>query len=656
MTTARKHALRTTTLLAAGAWAVAHVFTFLLPNVLEPWNAKAVDRLFVFRSNSEMFRPPYDSTVIHVDLNDRSLEKLGSFYPSRAQFGDVARALGTMGTAAQTWDFIFPAHSSDRLDDESFVRGVADAGNVYIGMAFVLGTAAGDTPEREIAPTHQAYLDSTSWRVRVEGNPADLLLGINPLINFIELSRATRGLGYLSLRFDGDGVFRRAPLVVRIGDAVYPSMPFRAVCDYLGVTPDRMVVRPGSSVTLLGARIPGEEPRDLAIPVNEHGEMVINFIGHWDRMKHIDFADVLQYAGSSDDLELLADELHTRGTLAVVSQVSTGSSDIAPVPTDNNYPLSGLHASVMHTILSGRFIDEWGAGRMLFVEAALLLILIFVGLVRSSKLLWVFALALIVGYFLAAALLFLSAGTILHIIRPSMMLVFGFVGISAYRFINEQKSKEALKRSFESYFPPSVVRRIMANPELIMVGGQKKELSIMFTDIKSFTSYSSAMDPDTIQRMLNEYFEAMVEIVFKYEGTVDKFIGDGLMVFFGDPEPQQDHALRCVRAGIDMQKKCRELKSAWEQKGLFPLKIRVGINTGDVIVGNMGSARRLSYTVLGSPVNLAQRLESNAPVEGIMISQRTWELVKDHVPTRVLEPIQPKGVAEPMAVYEVIVE
>jgi adenylate cyclase len=148
----------------------------------------------------------------------------------------------------------------------------------------------------------------------------------------------------------------------------------------------------------------------------------------------------------------------------------------------------------------------------------------------------------------------------------------------------------------------------------------------------------------------------MVDIVFKYEGTVDKFIGDGLMVFFGDPEPQQDHALRCVKAGIEMQKRCREMKVEWERKGLFPLKIRVGINTGDVIVGNMGSARRLSYTVLGAPVNMAQRLESNAPVEGIMISQRTWELVKDHVKTRPLDPIQPKGIAEPIQVYEVIVE
>jgi len=656
LTTVKSRAVRTTALIVGAAWLTSHLLEILFPNVLEPWNAQAVDRLFVFRSSSAFFQPAYDSTVIHVDLNDRSISKLGSYYPSRYQFGEVARALGVMGTSAQIWDYIFPEKSSDRADDEAFIRGVADAANVYFGSAFVLETVDPTAPQREIPAERRRYLDSTSWHLRVEGDPSSLLRGINPIITLPELSIASRGLGYLSLRFDRDGVFRRAPLVVRTGDAYYPSMPFRAVCDYLGVTPDRIVVRPGESVTLLGTRRPGRDARDIVIPINNAGEMVVNFVGDWNRMRHIDFADVYLSAGSSEDLAMLADEFHTQGAIAVVSQISTGSSDIAPVPTDNNFPLSGLHANVVHTILTRSFMEEWGTGRMLAVELVLALFMAIIGSVGSSRWMWTAAVLLMVAYFFSAAGLFLAGHTIVSIIRPMSMMVFGFVGISAYRYINEQRAKESLRRSFEAYFPPSVVRRIMTNPELITVGGQKKELTIMFTDIKSFTSYSSTMSPDTIQKMLNEYFEAMVDIVFKYEGTVDKFIGDGLMVFFGDPEPQEDHALRCVKAGIEMQKKCRQLKVEWEKKGLFPLKIRVGINTGPVVVGNMGSARRLSYTVLGADVNLAQRLESNAPVEGIMITQRTWELVKDHVKTRPLEPIQPKGISEPLPVYEVMVE
>jgi adenylate cyclase len=134
---------------------------------------------------------------------------------------------------------------------------------------------------------------------------------------------------------------------------------------------------------------------------------------------------------------------------------------------------------------------------------------------------------------------------------------------------------------------------------------------------------------------------------------VDRYIGDGLMVFFGDPEPQSDHALRCVKAAVDMQKKVGEMRERWERDGGLPIQIRIGINTGEVVVGNMGSRRRLSYTVLGSAVNLAQRLEANAPVGGILISQATYDLVKDHVAACGPASIRVKGLDEPVAVYEV---
>ncbi len=658
MTTGNAKTLGAIATLAVGAWLVAHALTLLFPNVFVPWNAQAIDRLFQYRTDSETFRPAYDSTVIHIDLNNYSVDMIGTYFPSRAVLGEVADAIGTMGTAAQIWDFIFPDPSEpdERPKDEEFIQGTENAGNVYFGCSFVHLYPGEEEAERDIRPDRLEYLQETSWDVVVEGDASSVVRAINPEITFPELSRASRGNGHLNLRIDRDGVFRRAPLLFRFRDAYYPSMPFRAVCDYLGMTPDRINVRPGESVTLKDAQRPGQEPADIVIPVNEQLEMTINYVGPWDRMKHISFYDVFQWIGSSDDLEFLAEEQHTDGTLAVVSQVTTGASDVGPVPTDNDFPLSGVHANVMHTILTGQFVYEWGFGRMLIVELILIGLMVLIGSSLSSRWLWVAVLVLLVSYYLIASLAFLAGNIILSIVTPMMMMVIGFTGISAYRYINEEKAKEVLKRSFEAYFPPSVVRRIMANPALITVGGQKKELTILFSDIKSFTHQSSALPADIIQRFLNEYFEAMVDIVFKYEGTVDKFIGDGLMVFFGDPEPQEDHALRCVKAAIEMQKKCRLMKVEWEKKGLIQLKIRVGINTGHVVVGNMGSARRLSYTVLGAPVNMAQRLESNAPVEGIMISQRTWELVKDHVKTRPLPPIQPKGIDEPVPVHEVLVD
>ena len=161
--------------------------------------------------------------------------------------------------------------------------------------------------------------------------------------------------------------------------------------------------------------------------------------------------------------------------------------------------------------------------------------------------------------------------------------------------------------------------------------------------IKGFSTHSVDMEPGHVQHLLNEYFEAMTDIVFRYGGSVDKFLGDGLMVFFGDPEQQDDHALRAVRAAIDMQRKVREIAARWDPEKDMPLAIRIGINTGEVIVGNMGSARRLEYTVLGANVNLAQRLESNAPVGGVLMSGRTYELVGDAEPVMAPIEVEAKG-------------
>ncbi|HEY6951717.1 MAG TPA: adenylate/guanylate cyclase domain-containing protein [Bacteroidota bacterium] len=643
--------LKATVILIVASFVSSYLLFWLFPNIFEPWNAQAVDQLFVFRSHSKSLQPAYDSTVVHVDLSDASMEKLGSFYPSRFHFGQVTKNLGEMGVAAQIWDFIFAARSANPEEDSAFIEGTRQAGNVYYGVAFELLERKGPQNPGRVSKDRLAYLDTTKWNVVVDGKADDFYTGVRPLTTFTRLASASRGVGFLSIKFDRDGAFRRAPLLVRYENGFYPSLPFRAVCDYLGVPPENIVVRPRRSVTLKDAHRPGQQPHDIVIPIDEYGQMIINFVGPWERMRHIDFTDVYRASDSRADLEDMSDEL--RGTFVVVSQVSTGSSDIAPVPTDNNFPLSGLHANVANTILTENFLTEPSAFQLFLADFLLALVAFLLAYRLPSRWLSAAAISLVLLYGAAAAVLFLYGNIILNVIRPSMIIVIGIFSTLAYRYINEEKEKMSLRRSFEAYFPPSVVRKIMANPDMITAAGQKKELTIMFTDIKSFTTYSSTMAPDQIQKMLNEYFGAMVDIVFKYEGTVDKFIGDGLMVFFGDPEPQPDHAVRCVRAAIEMQLKCRELKLRWEKEGLFPLRVRVGINSGPVVVGNMGSSRRLSYTALGSDVNLAQRLESNAPVEGILISHRTNDLLAGQIRTIPHDPILVKGLTEPVLVYEV---
>ena len=198
-----------------------------------------------------------------------------------------------------------------------------------------------------------------------------------------------------------------------------------------------------------------------------------------------------------------------------------------------------------------------------------------------------------------------------------------------------------------------MVKELLKNQDNLILDGEERELSILFSDIRSFTSMAEKMSPDNLCAFLNEYFTPMTEAIMKRRGTVDKFIGDGLLAFFGDPEDQTDHALRCVTAAQDMQRKVSKLTSTWETLAGLPIRIRIGINTGPVIVGNMGSPKRLSYTVIGSAVNLAQRLESNAPEGGILISRSTYDQVKDTLNAEPKDKIRVKGFDKPIAVYTV---
>jgi adenylate cyclase len=641
--------LRDTILLIVSSLLFVHLLFYLLPGVFGTWNSGSIDQLYRLRSQYFPSRIPYDSTVIVVNETDSTLQTLASPYLSRRHYGQVVRNLRDLGVALQMWDYIFSAPMNAE-DDSILMANNKSAGNVYYGMGFALKDKPSIMRRPRPASTWE-YLSKTKWHVQVEGDTSMMYAAENPNTIFPAFASSARGLGSIALQFDQDGVYRRAPLLLRYEDGFYPSFSFCAICDFLQVSPENILVHPGKNLILKGAHRPNSQPHDIVIPIDERCNIIVNFVGPWDRIVNYDLATIYRASDDRDAMEYTM-KPEFQGKLVVVADASTGATDIHPVPTDNNYPLSGLHANVLHTILTENFLRELNSWEMTVLEILLLACVALFALKLSSRGLWVGALLLVIGFIVTAVAAFLFGNLIFNIVRPVMITVAAVFGVLVYRFINEEREKEATRRSFESYLPSSVVKRQLAHPESIFEV-QKKELTIMFTDIKSFTTYSSTMTPDQIQNFLAEYFDAMVQIVFKYEGTVDKYIGDGLMVFFGAPEPQSDHAVRCANAAIEMQKKCRELKEKWMREGLFPLKIRIGINTGEVVVGNMGTQKKLAYTVLGSDVNLANRLESNAPVEGIMISRRTYDLIQGQVPALPHDPILVKGLDMPIEVYTI---
>ncbi len=644
LNTNNRKRLRAAVILVVSSFGFMTIVFGVFPTVFQAWESQTIDRLFLLR---EKIRPSvYDSTIVHIDIDNSSIKRLSYYFPRRihADLFDITRKIGFSAIA---YDIIF-AQRMNTADDTLLLNAVQHNGRGYFPVAFELKEQR-TFPRREMEEVR--YLDATAWSLHAADTGKFFHAGAT-LLTWPELSDRSRGVGFISVNTDQDGVFRRVPLVVRYNNAFYPSMVLRLACDHLQVSPENIIVDGGHSITLRNAVAKSGGKKDIVIPIDEQGNMIINWIGPWERMTHVSFITLLDAAEDRDEVEALAERYS--GAIGIVGDVSTGISDIGPTPFEQAFPLVGLHANTLNTIFTENFIRQLPFTTLFAIEMALGLLMMFFAYRLPSSVYALSSLALLSLYAAVGSFLFVYYNIIAAFLHPILSIMLSTGTVLMYRYTSEEKEKQLLRLRFESYFPPAVIKQMMEHPEMHMTTPKCQNVTIMFSDIKSFTTHSSVMTPEAISAALSEYFEAMTAIVFKHEGTVDKFLGDGLMAFYGAPEQQDDHALRCVQAAIEMQQKCRALKEEWIAAGKFPIEIRIGINTGEVIVGDLGSERRKEYTVIGSPVNLTQRLEANAPVGGILISETTYLCIKDAVPTRAREPIFVKGLDTPIVVHEVV--
>ena len=431
----------------------AYLLFFVFPSVFEIWNEQTVDRVLALKSNSKTFRSEYDDRVIFIDLNNASLNALNSYYLNRTHHARVIRNLSAMKVSKQMFDFIF-AGPKNTDEDRQLIEAARQAKNVYFGMAFHLRSLdeslVSNSDDRETS----TYLDRSLWRLNVEEESSGFYIGDSPLITFVQLTRAAKGLGYLNIVPDPDGVFRRLPLLVRYNNAFYPSFSLKLVCDYLGVPPENVGIGPGS-ITLKDAYHPlATDRKDIVIPVDRRGNMRINFVGPWGRMKHYNYSDVYLASEDEDELELWREELS--GKIVLISDVSIGSTDVGKVPTDNNFPLSGVHANSVHTILTGSFLKELSRTSALFVELALLFLVAVISFQRSALLFTIGALSIAGAYIGLAIFLIFSENLLLPFVRPLLMILFAVIALhiasaiaNARTHVEIEKAKEIAEKDLE---------------------------------------------------------------------------------------------------------------------------------------------------------------------------------------------------------------
>ena len=545
------------------------------------------------------------SPITVVMIDDKSVNDLGAYQNwNRAYYAKVLENINKYSPKVVGFDIIFKSQKDKEGDD-------ALASSINKSSSVVLGSTV---------------------------NLLQRTLDIIPIENFSKFKNVK--LGFLTNKYDSDGIIRKVP--IHFGDV-------RSGLEQVSFSSQLADLFTGNEKFLDG-----------------YDQILINFFRIGNIPDYYDFPNISFSDAYNEDYAKagLNPESLFKDKIVLVGVTSPTLNDSYLTPLSKDYKMPGvfIHANAIQTFLSGKFLRN-----VTPVENGLILLVLCVGLAFAFmylKIRWsvLSAVGVMAGYCALAPVAF-NSGLILDLVHPFVAAIGVFMAVYIYRYLTEFKEKTALKSAFSRYVNPKLAEEIADHPDMLKLGGEKRELSILFTDIQGFTSISEKLKPESLVALLNEYFEAMTGIILQEGGTLDKYEGDAIMAFFGAPVALQDHAIKACEAALKMRTILQELKQKWKNEPLLPggepkpeIDFRCGINSGDVIVGNLGSKERFNYTVIGDSVNLASRLEGANKKYGtrIMISEFTYGQVKDHFITRELDLLRVVGKNKPVKVYELL--
>ena len=481
---------------------------------------------------------------------------------------------------------------------------------------------------------------------------------------FKALADAASGFGHNLVVLDADGPLRHTVPFVQSNGIAIPSLGLMAAVRALGLRPDSVhvdgdVLRIGDRALALSRRrtrsAEGDQTYQWAL-VNFRGPALLDDLKSRPYPSY-SFFDVLYSAQQLlDGQKPNIDPAVFKDKLVFVGVSATGLFDTFETPfSRGNMPGMQVHAGEADDILSSRFLREGsGAARVLMVVVAALAAGLMATLLTAFWATGVVVLFVVALGWIATALL--ANGYWMNVTQPALASSVALFGGVGYQYFVEGREKRKMKRLFGQYVSKDVYEQLVANPALAKLGGQRREMTVLFSDIRGFTTVTERGQPEEIVGMLNEYFTGMVDIVFKHRGTVDKFVGDMVMALFGAPLDDPDHADHAVAAALEMIAELQKLNQGWKAEGRFAeLDIGIGVNTGVMIAGNIGSNAIMSYTVIGDAVNLGSRLESLNKQYGtrIIVSDATRRALKGRYLYRPLGDVVVKGKTAPVAIFEV---
>jgi adenylate cyclase len=560
------------------------------------------------------------------------------------QFGEELNALDIKNTKLA--DFV-SERKKNADNDLALANAIKNSSaKIVLGYFFHMSEGTLDYPidQREIGQQLEGISTSKYPLIFYEDQEMEVVPFIRayaPESNLEIFTKSADSSGYFNVTTDRDGVVRWLPLLIQGGEDIFPPLAISCAWHYLD-RPQLMV-----KVALYG--VEGIQMGERFIPTDENGQLLINYLGPPKTFPHLSISDILHRKLAKGTF---------KDKIVLVGATAMGTHDLWSTPFSPLYPGVEVHATVIDNILTQNFITrpKWSKIYDLFaiivlgglIGIALPRLSAFRGLLLAS--------GLFISYLIVARWLFASSKVWLNIVYPLVVISITYTALTVYHYVTEERERKKIKGAFNHYVSPLVIEEMLKEPGRLQLGGEEKILSVLFSDLAGFTSYTESFPPHEMVHILSDYFEGMTEEIFAHQGTLKEYVGDELLAIFGAPLEQDDHAQRACAAALAMRERLHSLRQDWAETGRPLLRSRTGINSGPMLVGNLGSPYRFAYGVLGDHVNLGSRLEGLNKMYGteILIGENTADLLAGSFLLREIDLVRVKGREQTVRIYELL--
>jgi adenylate cyclase len=606
------------------------------PTIQEKVEGRLYDLRVGVREKIVTKQPHQNILIVYVD--EKSIHEIGRWPWSRKVMADLVNKVSEGNPKVIGIDIMF-SEKEDRESDGRLAQAIKKAGNVVLATGFIVPEgkkAMGSPQEVPDFLWEYAFMDVPD-RPEVDGETPWEEFKVTPekVIPPLEEFSKVATLGHVYAPPDMDGILRREVMYLYFANDYYPSFALQTARIASGIKMENIVLYKDSGI-MFG---------DNFIETDLHGRVLINYIGEAHGFPFVSASDVIKGRTEPGKFK---DKIVLIGT----SALATFDQKVSPLSA--NMPGVEKNATVVENILLNNFIKK-SPGPLEIVY--LLVTGIFLGVIlpRLKAIPGaVLATGLMVFYVALSFYLLIYSNIWINLTYPLSNMLIIFVSLTVTQFFFEEKKAKEIRSMFSSYVSPKIVEVLINNPEKANLGGERKIVTVLFADLIGFTSLSEKKLPEEVVDLLNEYFKEMTDIIFKWDGTLDKFVGDEIMAFWGAPADQQNHAELAVRCALDMIDSLSRMQEKWMKEGKDILGCGIGINTGEVLIGNIGATgKKMDYTIIGDNVNLAARVEKLTRDYGVRIilteftknyleSIITKELI-GHCELRSLEAVKIKG-------------